>query len=43
LEVLETIDANHMEMIRFDGPKNAGFREISAALAGYVKGVSEQG
>ncbi|PVH68096.1 hypothetical protein DL98DRAFT_662333 [Cadophora sp. DSE1049] len=42
LEVLETIDANHMEMIRFDGPKNAGFREVSAALAGYVKSVSEQ-
>ena len=41
LEVLETIDANHMQMARFSGINDSGYRKVRRALAGYTNQIKE--
>lgn len=36
LEVVETIDANHMQMARFTGVEDPGYRKVSSVIATFV-------
>ena len=36
LEVVETIDGNHMQMARFSDVEDPGYYKVSSAIAGYV-------
>ncbi|PVH81097.1 hypothetical protein DL98DRAFT_654283 [Cadophora sp. DSE1049] len=41
-EKTDTIDANHMDMCRFNGPADRGYQKVSAELRELVEGVEGQ-
>lgn len=41
-EVVETIDANHMEMTKFLTSNDQGYRKIQRALSGFIDQILER-
>jgi len=41
LEVKESIDANHMEMVQFGSNSSSGFKDVSGVLKGYCQEISK--
>ena len=37
LETVESIDANHMQMVRFSSENDPGYRAILGVLSGFVR------
>ncbi|PLB54716.1 hypothetical protein P170DRAFT_505433 [Aspergillus steynii IBT 23096] len=42
LETVETINANHRDMVRFKNERNPGFRALSGAVKSYVLTINER-
>ena len=41
LEIVETINGNHMQMSRFNDAEDPGFRKVSSVIAGYVRHLQQ--
>ena len=41
-EVIESIDANHMEMTKFHSSEDQGYRKIQRALSGFIDQIVER-